>query len=306
MQSSLATLSASRADYADARRRFQTALTIQLRLGNSAGQASILNNLGIVHREEGQLTEAGECYAQALRLYREVGNRHAEWSCLGNLGVVELELGQVHDAVRAQQSALEGYTSLGVADQPLNDIAQRSAQPRRRCARARPAQPGGAAPHPGRGAASTGGQPLRGRDRSRPARRRVRRPRVPRQGAGPRPGVSEHRPRGRSTPGRGGGPRHTRHRHARPARPWWCVPVPGAGRTRNCAGREIGATAEALEKAWTRTSAWCGSVANRPQEAARYWMGEQLALAAQHHLLARQARALLGDAEPEPLLRPAC
>ena len=27
-------------------------------------------------------------------------------------------------------------------------------------------------------------------------------------------------------------------------------------------------------------------------------MGEQLALAAQHHLLARQARALLGDAEP--------
>ena len=38
MQSSLATLSASRADYADARRRFQTALTIQLRLGNGAGR----------------------------------------------------------------------------------------------------------------------------------------------------------------------------------------------------------------------------------------------------------------------------
>ena len=34
-------------------------------------------------------------------------------------------------------------------------------------------------------------------------------------------------------------------------------------------------------------------------------MGEQLARAAQHHLLARQARALLGDAEPEPLLRSA-
>ncbi len=42
---------------------------------------------------------------------------------MGNLGVVQLELGQVHDAVRAQQSALEGYTSLGVAEQPLNDIA---------------------------------------------------------------------------------------------------------------------------------------------------------------------------------------
>ncbi|WCN79076.1 hypothetical protein [Micromonospora sp. LH3U1] len=48
-------------------------------------------------------------------------------------------------------------------------------------------------------------------------------------------------------------------------------------------------------------------VANRPQEAASHArLGEQLARAAQHHLLARQARALLGDAEPESLLRPAC
>ncbi|MEU1589611.1 BTAD domain-containing putative transcriptional regulator [Micromonospora sp. NPDC005710] len=123
MQASLATLSASRAEYADARRGFNTALTIQLRLGNRVGQASILNNLGIVHREEGRLTEAGECYAQALRLYRELGNRYAEWSCLSNLGVVQLELDQVHEAVRAQQAALEGYTSVDVAEQPLNDIA---------------------------------------------------------------------------------------------------------------------------------------------------------------------------------------
>ncbi|MGK5671316.1 BTAD domain-containing putative transcriptional regulator [Micromonospora sp. URMC 106] len=123
MELSLATLAASRADYPDAERRFSAALEIQLRLGNRAGQASILNNLGIVHREQGNLTEAGACYARALARYRELGNRHAEWSCLGNLGVVQLELDQVVEAVRAQRAALDGYTSLDPAAQPHDDIA---------------------------------------------------------------------------------------------------------------------------------------------------------------------------------------
>ncbi|MEU4775400.1 BTAD domain-containing putative transcriptional regulator [Micromonospora sp. NPDC023644] len=123
MELSLATLSASRADYPDARRRFATALVLQRRLGNRAGQASILNNLGVVHREEGDLAEAGRCYADALRLYRELGNRHAEWSCLSNLGVVQLELDQVGEALRAQHTALTGFTALAGPDRPTNDVA---------------------------------------------------------------------------------------------------------------------------------------------------------------------------------------
>ncbi|MFV2115292.1 BTAD domain-containing putative transcriptional regulator [Micromonospora sp. LOL_025] len=123
MELSLATLSASRADYSDARRRFATALVLQRQLSNRAGQASILNNLGVVHREEGNLAEASRCYADALRLYGELGNRHAEWSCLGNLGVVQLELDQVVEALHAQHTALAGFTALAGADQPTNDVA---------------------------------------------------------------------------------------------------------------------------------------------------------------------------------------
>ncbi|GAB3158211.1 BTAD domain-containing putative transcriptional regulator [Micromonospora sonneratiae] len=122
MESSLATLSASRADYADARQRFSAALEIQVKLGNRAGQASLLNNLGIVHREEGNLTQASACYTRALRLYRALGNRHAELSCLSNLGVVQLELDQVTEAIHSQQTALAAYTSMS-AGEPTNDIA---------------------------------------------------------------------------------------------------------------------------------------------------------------------------------------
>ncbi|BCL17368.1 AfsR/SARP family transcriptional regulator [Micromonospora sagamiensis] len=122
MESSLATLSASRADYADARRRYSTALAVQVRRGNRAGQAAILNNLGIVHREEGDLAGAGDCYADALRIYHDLGNRHAELSTLSNLGVVQLELDQVSAAIRSQQTALVGFQAIS-AGRPTNDVA---------------------------------------------------------------------------------------------------------------------------------------------------------------------------------------
>ncbi|XTZ17281.1 BTAD domain-containing putative transcriptional regulator [Micromonospora echinospora] len=122
MESSLATLSASRADYADARRRYAVALAVQVRRGNRAGQAAILNNLGVVHREEGDLAGASDRYAEALRIYRDLGNRYAELSTLSNLGVVQLELDQVPAAIRSQQTALAGYQAFS-AGAPTNDLA---------------------------------------------------------------------------------------------------------------------------------------------------------------------------------------
>ncbi|MCG5447677.1 AfsR/SARP family transcriptional regulator [Micromonospora hortensis] len=301
MQSSLATLSASRANYADARRRFRAALTIQLRLGNSAGQASILNNLGIVHREEGQLTEAGECYAQALRLYREVGNRHAEWSCLGNLGVVRLELGQVHDAVQAQQAALEGYTSLDVTEQPRNDIAN-------------------VLHNLAVGVRALGWPSL--------AVLHLTHAVVLRRQVGDRYGLATDLDQLAAAYVDLG--YHVKAQGLAQE----CLSIARAiGRRRVEAealatlgtaalglhgpapalkllhqalrlGREIGYRRAEVNAHLGLAAAY--RAADRHQEAVRHaQMGEQLARAAQHHLLARQARALLGDAAPEPLLRSA-
>ncbi|WP_329101890.1 tetratricopeptide repeat protein [Micromonospora sp. NBC_01699] len=299
MQSSLATLSASRADYADARRRFNTALTIQLRLGNRAGQASILNNLGIVHREEGQLTEAGECYAQALRLYRELGRRHAEWNCLSNLSVVQLELDQVPDAVQAQQAALDGYMSLDVAEQPLDDIAN---------------------------VLHNLAVGLRALGRPSLAVLHLTRAVVIRRQVGNRYGAATDLDQLAAAYVDLG-------YHAKAQRlAEECLSIARAiGRRRVEAealatlgavalglhgpapalellhralrlGREIGYRRAEVNAHIGLAGAY--REAGRQREAASHArIGEQLARAAQHHLLARQARALLGDAEPEPLLR---
>ncbi|MCG5468207.1 tetratricopeptide repeat protein [Micromonospora sp. LAH09] len=302
MQASLATLSASRADYADARRRFTTALTIQLRLGNRVGQASILNNLGIVHREEGRLTEAGECYAQALRLYRELGNRYAEWSCLGNVGVVQLELDQLPDAVRAQQAALDGYTSLAVAEQPLNDIAnvlhnlavglRALGQPslavlhltRALVIRRQVGNRYGAATDLDQLAAAYVdlGYHAKAQDLAEEClsiaraigRRRVEAEALATLGA---VALGLHGPAAALD---------LLHRALRLA-------------------REIGYRRAEVNAHLGLAAAY--RVADRHREAASHaQMGEQLAHAAQHHLLARQARALRGPGEPETLLRAAC
>lgn len=302
MQSSLATLSASRADYADARRQFHTALAIQLRLGNRAGQASILNNLGIVHREEGQLTEAGECYAQALLLYRELGKRHAEWNCLSNLSVVQLELDQVPDAVRAQQAALDGYESLDVAEQPLNDIAN---------------------------VLHNLAVGLRALGRPSLAVLHLTRAVVLRGQVGNRYGVATDldqlaaayvdlgyhaKAQGLAQECLGIARAIGRRRVEAEALATLGTatlglhgPAPALDLLRQALrlGREIGYRRAEVNAHLGLAGAY--RAANLHQEAATHArMGEQLARAAQHHLLARQARALLGDAEPEPLLRPAC
>ncbi len=122
MHCSLALLSASRAEYADARERWEAALAIYARLADRSGMAAIYNNLGIVNREQGLLSEASDSYQHALRLYRELGQRHAELSTLSNLGVVELELDQLTNAIDCQRNALAGYTALSTSDLD-NDVA---------------------------------------------------------------------------------------------------------------------------------------------------------------------------------------
>jgi DNA-binding SARP family transcriptional activator len=113
MEASLGTLSASRADYAEARRRYTAALTVHIRLGNAAAQAAIYNNLGIVHREEGRLTKALTSYHEALRRYQAAGNRRAELSAWYNASVVHLDLDQIAEAVEASHTALTGLLALG-------------------------------------------------------------------------------------------------------------------------------------------------------------------------------------------------
>jgi len=76
-------------DYSSAQELFEQALALSRRRDDRRGQASSLNNLGIVADLQGNCSAAQEMYEQARVLFRELGNRKGEASCLNNLGVVK-------------------------------------------------------------------------------------------------------------------------------------------------------------------------------------------------------------------------
>ncbi|HXF05031.1 MAG TPA: CHAT domain-containing tetratricopeptide repeat protein, partial [Blastocatellia bacterium] len=82
---------------------FSQALSLHRAVGNRAGEATTLGNIGLVYNALGERQKALEYYSQALSLHRAVGNRTEEATTLNNIGQVYADLGE-------RQKALEYYT----------------------------------------------------------------------------------------------------------------------------------------------------------------------------------------------------
>ena len=67
---------------------FGQALPITREVGDRAGEAATLNNIGVVYRGLGEPQRALEYFGQALPVLREVGDRAGEAATLNNIGVV--------------------------------------------------------------------------------------------------------------------------------------------------------------------------------------------------------------------------
>jgi tetratricopeptide (TPR) repeat protein len=79
------------------------ALDIFRAVGDRAGEARTLNDIGAVYAALGEEQKALEYYTQALAIYRAVGDRAGEAGTLNNIGLVYFALGE-------KQKALEYYT----------------------------------------------------------------------------------------------------------------------------------------------------------------------------------------------------
>jgi class 3 adenylate cyclase/tetratricopeptide (TPR) repeat protein len=86
---------------------YEQALALDRQVGNRAMVAAILNNLGEVSREAGDLTSATRYYEESLAVYTETGARWAMDTALCNLGEVALTQ---NDATRAERYFQEGLT----------------------------------------------------------------------------------------------------------------------------------------------------------------------------------------------------
>ncbi|GIF97739.1 AfsR/SARP family transcriptional regulator [Catellatospora citrea] len=82
-----------RGDLRQAADHIARSLSLNTRLGRLAGQAVNLGNLALIHGELGRLRAAHDMYGQALLLYRQLSSRSGEAVCLTNLGEVGHWLG---------------------------------------------------------------------------------------------------------------------------------------------------------------------------------------------------------------------
>ncbi len=85
---------------------FQQALALARQTKDRRGEATILNNLGLIYNSVGQPQRALEFYQQALPIIREVNDRTGEAITLSNIGLVYNNIGQPQQALEFYQQAL--------------------------------------------------------------------------------------------------------------------------------------------------------------------------------------------------------
>ena len=99
--------------FSEALASWQSALDIYRGLGNRAGEATTLGNIGIIYRLQGSYAEALDYYQQSLVLKRELGDRAGEATTLGNIGIIYRLQGSYAEALDYYQQSLVLKRELG-------------------------------------------------------------------------------------------------------------------------------------------------------------------------------------------------
>jgi tetratricopeptide (TPR) repeat protein len=102
--------------YERAAEHYQQALDLLQPAGDRDGRARALTNLGVVHWRQGHYGPAAEHLEQALALYRQTGDRDGEASALVNLGNIRWQQGRYEQARVWQEQALRLFRQTGDRD----------------------------------------------------------------------------------------------------------------------------------------------------------------------------------------------
>jgi tetratricopeptide (TPR) repeat protein len=118
MHANLGTLYLRLGEYALSVEHHDQAIELYRALGDEDAEASVLNNLSLVHRRSGQLPEAKQALVRSLEMLRSADSVS---SGLYNLGQLAVELGEIDGAVEHFSQALalapnaDSHTYLGMA-----------------------------------------------------------------------------------------------------------------------------------------------------------------------------------------------
>ncbi|GAA5179476.1 BTAD domain-containing putative transcriptional regulator [Rugosimonospora acidiphila] len=86
--------------FTDAAEQLEQCLRAWTELGDQQGRGRALGNLGLMHRESGQFEAAVRYYERSLEVMQRIGDRYFEGLCLSNLGDVSRQLGAPADGAR--------------------------------------------------------------------------------------------------------------------------------------------------------------------------------------------------------------
>ncbi len=111
--------------YAEAQIIYNLALQIAAQLGDKAGTASTLRNIGNIHNAQGSYAQALEYYRQSLKLAEEISDKALISRAVGNIGIVYSSQGNYTEALQYYQQSLKLAEELGdkiVIGNTLNNL----------------------------------------------------------------------------------------------------------------------------------------------------------------------------------------
>ena len=91
---------------------YQQALAIRREIGDRAGEAITLNNIGVVYVDQGRYAEALDTFPQALTIRREVGDRVGEGITLDEIGFATQQQNQPNVALIYYEQAMGMFEAL--------------------------------------------------------------------------------------------------------------------------------------------------------------------------------------------------
>ncbi|MEM6502116.1 MAG: CHAT domain-containing protein [Cyanobacteria bacterium P01_C01_bin.89] len=98
--------------YAQALDYYQQALVVNRAAGEPGEESIALNNIGAIYKNRGQYAQAFDYYQQALAIRRKTGDRAGEANLLGNIGAIYHQQSQYAQTLDYYQQALAIYREL--------------------------------------------------------------------------------------------------------------------------------------------------------------------------------------------------
>jgi CHAT domain-containing protein/Tfp pilus assembly protein PilF len=93
--------------------KYQEALELYRRAGDSREEAAALNNIGLIHHSLGEMQKALEKYSEALPIRRAIGDRRGEAIALDDIGIIYDSLGETQKALEKYSEALSIRRAIG-------------------------------------------------------------------------------------------------------------------------------------------------------------------------------------------------